>query len=164
MREDGAQLGDALLSGHCWSAQELTFAFPDSAADYGYDDHAGAFQALNAAQKAAARAAFAMVASLTGLRFSELEGQADRAADLRLAMGGEPATAWAYLPSAAEQGGDAWFNPHDYADPAIGTYAFATFLHEIGHALGLKHGHESGFAGRLPWEKDSHEYSLMTYR
>src|SRR5690606_15106837 len=39
-----------------------------------------------------------------------------------------------------------------------------THLHEIGHALGLKHGNESNVYGALPYAEDSMEYSVMTYR
>ena len=47
--------------------------------------------------------------------------------------------------------------------PDAGNYAWRTILHEIGHALGLKHGHEKArrpAAGHV----DSMEYSVMTYR
>ncbi len=37
-------------------------------------------------------------------------------------------------------------------------------LHEVGHALGLKHGHDTSGSGTIPTAYDSHEYSLMTYR
>ena len=40
----------------------------------------------------------------------------------------------------------------------------ATILHEIGHTLGLKHGHyDDGVHGVLPPDHDSSEWSLMTY-
>ena len=37
-------------------------------------------------------------------------------------------------------------------------------LHELGHALGLKHGNASDEYGALPAATDSMEYSVMTYR
>ncbi|MFC1455918.1 M10 family metallopeptidase C-terminal domain-containing protein [Microvirga arabica] len=41
-----------------------------------------------------------------------------------------------------------------------GDYAFLTFIHEIGHALGLEHPHEAG----MPDDRDSMEYTVMSYR
>ncbi|RMF38734.1 MAG: hypothetical protein D6754_06900 [Alphaproteobacteria bacterium] len=159
----GKDLGDYILSGYKWATTSLTYSFTDSTSDYSYNDHAGQFSTLNAMQRAAARDAFDMIAAYTGVSFTELTGTQDRNADLRLAEGGEPSTAWAYYPSSGEWGGDMWFNPSGYNAPVLGTYAYTTFLHEAGHAMGLKHGHESGFAGALPAAYDSHEYSLMTY-
>ena len=38
--------------------------------------------------------------------------------------------------------GDTWFNHTYYNAPQIGSFAYACgILHEMGHALGLKHGH-----------------------
>ena len=37
-------------------------------------------------------------------------------------------------------------------------------LHELGHALGLKHGDETDVYGALPSDYDSLEFSIMTHR
>jgi serralysin len=66
------------------------------------------------------------------------------------------------VPSEDALGGDCWVNPSDYDAPKRVTYAFATFMHETGHALGLDHGQDGAFA--LPSKLDSLEYSVMTYR
>ncbi|MEM9048825.1 MAG: M10 family metallopeptidase [Pseudomonadota bacterium] len=160
---DGISLGDKILSGYKWATTELTYSFPNSTSDYGYNDHAGQFSALNGAQRAAAKAAFDQMEAVSGLTFTEITGANDRNADLRLAEGGEPSTAWAYYPSSGEWGGDMWYNPTHFNSPTIGSYAFSTFLHEAGHAVGLKHGHDTSFAGALTGSYNSHEYSLMTY-
>lgn len=68
--------------------------------------------------------------------------------------------------------GDMFFNPNDYNSPVRGNYAFLTLIHQLGHALGLKHGHVAdqfypgtGFVlPALPAGHDSMEYSVMTYR
>ena len=56
------------------------------------------------------------------------------------------------------------FNTNSYNSPTIGNYQYVTFLHEIGHALGLKHGHETSGPGAVPFEMDSMEFTIMTYR
>ena len=46
-------------------------------------------------------------------------------------------------PSRARRlGGTAWFNRTNFNSPVRGNYAWMGILHETGHALGLKHGHE----------------------
>jgi hypothetical protein len=85
---------------------------------------------------------------------------------LRFGMSDAPDTAWGYYPSSDSKavGGDVWFNKDDYNSPQYGNYAWMTIIHEIGHALGLKHGHEAdgGFPA-LPASHNSVEYSVMTY-
>ncbi len=163
---DADQAVDALLGGIAWNTTSLTFSFPDSSDDFGYNwsgEQAG-FGAFNEVQAAAARDALDIFASVSGLTFTELTGDADRDADLTFAESSFAGTAYAYFPSSGEWGGDSWFNTRHFNNPEVGTYGWSTFLHEIGHAVGLKHGHETYGAGALPSELDSHEYSLMTYR
>jgi Ca2+-binding RTX toxin-like protein len=87
--------------------------------------------------------------------------------ELRYSESDAPSTAWAYYPSTAAAGGDAWFNNSKnwYDAPSKGNYAWLTMLHETGHALGLKHPHEvKGSFGALPTDRDSLEYTVMSYR
>jgi serralysin len=47
----------------------------------------------------------------------------------------------------------------------MGNYAWLTFVHETGHALGLKHAHESTATfGVVDPARDSLEYTVMSYR
>lgn len=77
--------------------------------------------------------------------------------------------AWGYAtapPSrgggAAAQNGDIWIGS-DKATASFGdtTYDYMAVLHELGHALGLKHPFEDG--GSLPAAYDNHRYSVMSY-
>ncbi len=169
---------DGLLSGVKWKVSALSFSFPDAAADFGtgYGDSAPTndFGVFNATQQAVTRASLVQFAAVSGLTFSERTGADQGSADMRFALSDNPNTAYAYLPNANPVGGDVWFHNGTpswsqtpiYATPTLGNYAYHTFLHEIGHALGLKHGHEGGGAGNvaMPTALDSMEYSVMTYR
>ena len=165
---------DALLAPSRWLSPSLSFSFTNSISDYGlaYPNraaHAASFSPLNPTQQAATRAwlntANSGFTSVSGLVFTELTGPSDATATIRLAMSNHPTTAYAYFPDPSEQGGDAWFNRVDYLNPVIGTYAYHTFGHELGHALGLNHGHEPGLGGvSMDADRDSMEFSIMTYR
>ncbi|GLQ11239.1 serralysin [Devosia yakushimensis] len=75
-----------------------------------------------------------------------------------------------YATGQIDDNGDVWFgNAYDYTDgdyrfPVAGNYAWHTHLHEIGHAMGLKHGQENSVFGPLPSDADSMEFTVMTYR
>jgi serralysin len=167
---------NGVLSGLRWSSTSLTFSFTDSIDDYesNYQDrslHAANFQALSASQQTAARAwigvggQFDQVSLLSP---TELTGTSDRDATIRMAMSNVPSTAFAYFPGGTVEGGDAWFNISNnyYDEPEIGSFAFHTFGHELGHALGLKHGHETDGVSEVAMnsDRDSMEFSIMTYR
>ncbi|QDL90929.1 protease [Paroceanicella profunda] len=169
---------DGLLSGLKWAGTQLTFSFPDSAdaysASYSGSPQALDFAAFGTQQSAVVRAILDQYDAVCGLSFVESTGASAGSADMRFALSDDPTTAYAYYPSAAEEGGDVWVHngvpdwadTDVYAAPQSGNYAYHTFIHEIGHAIGLKHGH-SGGAGNsttmlATW--DSMEYSVMTYR
>ena len=165
---------DGLLSGSKWASNSVSFSFTDSINDYelGYPKratHAASFQTLNRIQRTAARrwigpgGEFYNVSNLSPV---ELIGASDRDATIRMAESNAPPTAYADNPANTVQGGDAWFNTNDYNSPVIGNFAYYTFGHELGHALGLKHGHETGGVRNVAMnsDRDSMEFSIMTYR
>lgn len=151
---------DGVLSGTKWTDPNLTFSFPTLLSQMGYTETG--FEAMNAAQQTAVRAIFQMYQSYTGLTFTEVTETSTVHGTLRFAEEDSAGTAYGYYPSAAIQGGDVWLNHTDYNTPLKGTYAYATFMHEIGHTMGLDHG-QDGLAA-LPTDHDSLEYSVMTYR
>jgi serralysin len=150
-----------------WAGNTFTYSFPTSAsfygASYGEGETNDAFEALSTTQQGMTRAALKMYASVANLTFVEIGETASQHGDLRFAMSDLPKTAWAYFPSTRATGGDAWFNNSSryYDNPLKGNYASLTFIHEIGHALGLEHAHEH-FA--MPQDRDSMEYTVMSYR
>jgi serralysin len=166
-----------LLSAARWSETALRFSFPVTAETYGSDysrarEPQRGFDSAPAALMAAARAAFAQWDSVSGLVLTE--AGPDEPATLRLALSSAPAVAWAYEPGPGVQDGDLWFDLGapalaslaDPDAPLLGTYAWHTLLHEIGHALGLKHAHEGseGNAAVVPPDRDGMAWTIMTYR
>jgi Ca2+-binding RTX toxin-like protein len=163
---DQAQIDEeniqALLGGTSWSGSTVTYGFTTSASDYGpgeATDEVATIQPLNAQQRAAATTVLGQVANLTNLGFSLLSSSPG-SAQMRFALSEDPDTAHAYYPASGD-GGDSWYNSTKYNNPVVGNYQWLTFIHETGHALGLKHGHESP---ALSPDRDSGEYSVMTYR
>ena len=182
---------DGVLWGWCWEANQanghtvLTYGFPTSSADYAYT--IGGFEAFNADQQAAGHRVIAMYDAVCNLDlvFTTDQGVVNiRLAeaswvdvgtgtkDIITALGCAPDPNFA--PYFAQ--GDTWFNHDDYNTPTLGDFAFAAgLMHEVGHALGLKHGHlpqevqdASGYVlytnPALPPDHDFLEYSVMTYR
>ncbi|HZF96318.1 MAG TPA: M10 family metallopeptidase C-terminal domain-containing protein, partial [Allosphingosinicella sp.] len=164
---------DGLIGARYWSGI-TTFSFPTTASEWtGYAGVSGADQPkhsprpLTVEQQSAARQVMAEIRALTNLdlrdwSFSPSEG------DIRFGRTADPTldTAAAYLPGNHPIDGDVWFSSRfgDYLEPAPGNYDYFTFLHEIGHAVGLEHPHEGGPFGRTPADRDHMSFTVMSYR
>src|SRR4051812_30559006 len=150
---------NAVLWGWQWAPNQanghtqLFYSFPTSATAYGYV--VSGFEAFNAAQQAAAIKAianadavcnvdFVFIANgaLGNIRFAEANGFSIPGFTWEphdhTAFGLAPDD-FAVVPAAQ---GDTWFDHTTYDIAPIGSVAYACgILHEMGHALGLKHGH-----------------------
>lgn len=134
---------DALLASYKWDVATVRYSFTQSSAVYGNNYGSGeakTFAAVNSAQREATVEAMKMWSEISNLKI-ELSTSPD--AELRVAVSSNPATAWAYLPSTADMGGDVWLGTRYLSSPDKGNYAYLTIIHEIGHALGLRHPHEA---------------------
>jgi len=78
----------------------------------------------------------------------------------------DEASAVGYFPSARPSGGDVILSNKFSNETAPGSYNFEILLHEIGHALGLKHPGNYGGAVRPPYVSptfDTRAYTVMSY-
>lgn len=175
--KSGVATIDALLFGVKWSGNSITYSAPNSASDYQADhpEYFTGLTALSSTQLIVAHATLGTdllgqkpghvgfsVEGFTNLSTSFISGGSG-AGTLRLANSFDPYTAYAYYPSNASYGGDVFFGPSG-DNPVAGNYDYLTIIHEIGHALGLKHPHESNGLGVLSSSLDSMEMSVMSYR
>ena len=170
----GNQGIDGLIGGPAWNSNAITYSFPTSATFYGSSQGTGTGQYPNAApfnnfatlstqQQVDVRRAFALISSYTKLTFTQITESDSTHATIRLANSSTPNTAYAFYPSIDLTGGDVYFGATGVA-PVMGNFDSANaVLHEIGHALGLKHGQETDMFGAVPANLLDNEYALMNY-
>lgn len=166
----------------------LTYSFPwindapatfagfngDSYSDLG-ENTAATRYGLDLEQQVAARDALAQWSAVANLTFDEVPDTATNVGDMRFAWTsalsdedtGAGVWGWATYPNAWwPAAGDVWISTMGSgSDPDQGWTAgsgnFSSLLHEIGHAVGLKHPFEDG--NTLPVSLDSTQYSVMSY-
>jgi len=101
------------------------------------------FARAPAAEQAAINYAVGLIRSYTN---ASIQYAGAGSSDIQIAQSSAAnPTSYAYYPfnTANGEGGDVWFGTqYNYSAAALGNYYFATAIHELGHALGLKHGQD----------------------
>ena len=188
VRATGTSSIDALLSGTKWggaagTGTSLTFSFPyfgGTAAAFapGNKESAGIAAGFSAVQAAAARATLQAWADVANISFTEISetGNGSTVGDLRFAVSNASFAAgeWGHAnyPSQNPAGGDVWLNSASQnvqqtaaSDWAAGSVNSVALMHEVGHALGLKHpgNYGGGTPPFLAAGLDSVLYTVMSY-
>lgn len=151
-----------LDSGNSWSGLIFTYAFPTSSSGLHTTSGEGrGFVELDASQRQSAELALQLWDDLISQSISRV---VSGLSDIEFGMSNTGVDyAHAYYPTI----GSVWFNYEnpELNEPQVGDYGFSTYIHEIGHALGLEHAGD--YNGEGDWTplyfEDSTVYSIMSY-
>ncbi len=148
-----------------------TFSGPDSQTPYSTDMEyqAATHFGLNTVQQAAAAAALQAWAAVANVTFAPSPDTATVVGDIRFGWASSndmETAAWAYYPDKVfPNGGDVWINASLASNLNdgwnAGDYNYYTLIHEIGHALGLKHPFDDTPVLSAPF--NTRQYTVMSY-
>ncbi|USX21465.1 M10 family metallopeptidase C-terminal domain-containing protein [Oxalobacteraceae bacterium OTU3REALA1] len=157
------------------TAANAVYAGPGNTAYSQLNEPAGTQHfGLTAVQQAAAAAALGAWSGVANIAASLIQESSTVVGDVRLAWtsaaeaetDGSTAWGWAYYPNSQRpSGGDIWLHADSSAatdsDWSTGSYNYMSLIHELGHALGLKHPFEDGTV--LAPQLANRQYSVMAY-
>ncbi|WP_193181815.1 matrixin family metalloprotease [Nisaea sediminum] len=169
---------DALLAGldYKWGTiadrgapVDVTYSFSESLPSYYSASDVLVFAPMNETMREAARETLAAWQDVSGISFTEVEDAVG--GQIRFGTDNDPNFAgYAFYPVASDSatvtddgyGGDVFISSaYDYTlFPYAGNYGYLTFLHEIGHAIGLKHPFE---VPTLTVSLDDSDHTVMSY-
>lgn len=173
---------DALVGGTKWGASTpgsgvtLSYSFPTLSSFFtsGYGFYSlsetSGLIALSATQQLAAQSALAAWANVANIQWQQVTDSLTEVGDVRVSFSSSVGTnaggstwGYAYLPGVNyPEGGDVWVDDDSRSSSfTVGQYDYFALMHELGHALGLKHPFDD--TPTLPSQYNNWQYSIMAY-
>jgi methionine-rich copper-binding protein CopC len=144
-----------LVTPHRWTSANITYSFPTLASGlYGTDEQQG-FRPIGSQQQAIVVLALQLWDDLVPQNIVPgTPGQTS-------IEFGYTSTGIGFAHAYFPQVGSTWFNVGNQllVNPTVGEYGFLTFIHEIGHALGLEH--MGDYNGEGNWSPSSYQDSVV---
>jgi PKD repeat protein len=162
---------DALLSGYTLSTTTVTYSFYNNAVFGGAYYGSETVTEVSEGVKTNVRAIMAFYGAIMNVSFVEVAETSGSIGYIRFMRSNGPSYAYAYYPSSSAMfslSGDVHLNPsydrlgdtNGFQHPA-GEHGYTSLIHEVGHALGLKHPHDG--SPNLPSSEDNHSHTVMSY-
>jgi len=172
----GSSAGTSISYSFPWTSGESYFYGINSGSKYSSleEQKATSRFALTTEQQLSATKAFQAWADVANLNFIPVADNVSSAGDIRIGwtsaidmtVTGKKAWGWAYQPNGYyPDGGDIWISTESSGatnkEWGTGSHNFMSLMHEIGHALGLKHPFDG--STNLPAATDTRQYTMMSY-
>ncbi|MBF9197746.1 M10 family metallopeptidase [Microvirga terrestris] len=157
---------NALMAGSKWSGSTITYSMPDHRSDYELiNPSADGFERLSVQAENGIRNIMDVVVAgyvNTGIVYS---GRGN--AKIQIA-GFDPGNvitrSHGYYPGVPVYSGDTWLTTGDSVNYKKGSHSYFLAMHELGHALGMKHSHDHADGiPRMSEARDTTEYTVMSY-